>query len=272
MLKALRPQNYSKENTLRQVGTAPADALGATLRVLVWNILKARRRDFHADFSRLCADRDLVLLQEAVLNAPSDALFADQQLEWIMARSFRDVRSGVEHGVKTGCTATAVSREVFRSTHCEPVVQTHKLLLATRYRLQNSSPGKPDSACMLLVLNIHAINFVRLSQYREQLSQVERALTGHTGPVILAGDFNTWSTRRRESFFALADGTSLVEARLQRRGRLGHLAMNLDHVFYRELHLRDAVSLGHVRSSDHPPIMATFDIEKPDGEMAAISA
>ena len=254
---AFLPQRYPDEDALQVLGSARREALGPVVRCLVWNILKARRARWAEDFSALAADRDLVLLQEAVFRTPSDALFtASERLEWVMARSFRDPRSGIEHGVKTGCAAPASARGRFVSPCAEPLSKTPKLLLATRYPLV----GERET---LLVLNMHAINFVTLAKYTLQLGQLRGALAAHAGPVILAGDFNTWSPARLGRFAEVTAGAGLVEATMDRKSRLAHLNSHLDHVFYRGLTLRHVASLDHVDSSDHFPITATFERERP---------
>ena len=245
-------ERFTAEDEVQRLGTAPRAALGPIIRCLVWNIFKARRRRWAADFAHLIADRDLVVLQEAVFGAPSDVLFTgSERFEWIMARSFRSVRSGVEHGVKTGCAAPAAGYRFFLSPHAEPLSNTQKLLLATRYPLAGET-------ATLLVLNMHAINFVTIAKYASQLDQLERALAEHDGPVILAGDFNTWSPARLERFVDVAARGGLEEAVMDRRSRLAHFNSHLDHVFYRGLTLRGVDSLGHIVSSDHAPITATF--------------
>ena len=272
VLGRLLPERFVGDDGLREVGRAPRPALGPTLRVLCWNILKARRAAFAADFRRLVADRDLVMLQEAVLNAPSDALFTgDAGRRWTMARSFREPRTGIEHGVKTGASARALEASGHVSAHVEPLVGTPKMLLATRYALAGAADeggeggGAGGTAATdaadptLLVLNMHAINFVSVRKYLDQLDQLAGALQGHAGPILLAGDFNTWSVRRRSSFFRVAGEARLAEAAMERGVRLGHLNSHLDHVFYRGLALHAIASLGHVSSSDHAPIVATFE-------------
>lgn len=253
-LKGLMPETFAGEEALRTVGRASATELGPRLHVLCWNILKAKRAAFAADFRRLVADRDLVLLQEAVLNAPSDALFDGTGAhEWTMARSFRDPRTAVEHGVKTGATASPLAASYHVSPYPEPLTRTPKLLLATRYALEG--PGNDT----LLVLNMHAVNFVSVAKYVRQLGQLVDALGTHAGPVLLAGDFNTWSVRRRASFFEVTGGARLVEAAMDRTTRITHLNSHLDHVFYRGLELRSVASLDGYASSDHAPIVATFE-------------
>lgn len=255
--RSILPQSYSEEDDVQVFGKAERASLGPVIRVLVWNILKGRRRRWSEDFSHLVADRDLVLFQEAVLNTATDGLFTQsRRFEWVMARSFRDPISGIEHGVKTGSVVPSMSRHFYLSPSSEPVVQTQKLLLVTEYPLA----GEADS---LLVLNMHAINFVTVKKYTEQLDQLQFALRDWTGPVVLAGDFNTWNPQRLGLFFEVAREAQLKEAAMERRSKLAHLNQHLDHVFYRGLKLRDVSSLRHFQSSDHAPITATFERIRP---------
>ena len=249
----LFPHCYTADDELQVIGNSRHTVLQPVIRCLVWNILKAKRASWNTDFTQLIADRDLVLLQEAVLNAPSDSLFkSSNRFEWVMARSFRHPRTKVEHGVKTGCVATASERHFYLSPHAEPVLQTQKLLLTTLYPLQGESN-------QLLVLNMHAINFVSVQKYLEQLDQLSAALAPHNGPVILAGDFNTWNPARLGHFQSIAKQAGLVEAAMQRQSKLTHMNQHLDHVFFRGLTLRSVESLPHYASSDHAPITATFE-------------
>ncbi len=254
MLQSLLPHRFTADDELRQLGEASTNSLGPSIDVLVWNIFKARRANWAADFKALAFDKDLVLLQEAVLNAPSDVLFEQNSgLQWIMARSFRHRKTAIEHGIKTGCTALACDRKFYLSEHSEPLSHTQKLLLSTQYPLAGT-------ADRLLVINMHAINFVGDKKYVDQLSQLSVAMDGHTGPMILAGDFNTWSATRLQAFRSVADKAGLLEAQMTRQCRLAHLNQHLDHVFYRGLTLRSIDSLAHVRSSDHAPIVARFEL------------
>jgi len=258
MIRQLLPHCFTADDDLREVGYAHDDALGPQINCLVWNIFKARRTRWADEFSSLIADRNLVLLQESVLNAPSDGLFEQQDgLLWIMARSFRHQASAIEHGIKTGCVAPALSQHYYLSPHSEPFSQTRKLLLTTEYALANQ-------AQRLLVLNMHAINFVGAVKYAQQLEQVSAAMQSHQGPIILAGDFNTWSDRRLAHFLEVAGNAGLMEAAMTRESRLTHLNRHLDHIFYRGLALRSVKSLPQYRSSDHAPIVANFEVPESD--------
>lgn len=252
----LMPQSYTADDELQVLGSPRDTHLGPVIRCLLWNILKAKRMSWYTDFVELSADRDLVILQEAVLKAPSDPLFANSsRFEWVMARSFRNARTGVENGVKTGSVAHSTERHFYLSPHAEPVIQTQKLILTTMYELADC-PEK------LLVLNMHAINFVSVTKYIQQLNQLSLALEGHTGPIILGGDFNTWTPTRLQHFQKITNKARLVEAPMQRQRKLSQMNQHLDHLFYRGLKLRSVASLSHYQSSDHAPITATFEVVK----------
>lgn len=49
----------------------------------------------------------------------------------------------------------------------------------------------------LLVINLHLVNFEwNPSNYHNQLSTMFRLVSQHQGPIILAGDFNSWNVKR----------------------------------------------------------------------------
>ena len=61
-----------------------------------------------------------------------------------------------------------------------------KSALYARYRLSNGSD--------LVTVNLHAINFtLGTKDFQNQIEQLENAVKKHKGPLIIAGDFNTWS-------------------------------------------------------------------------------
>jgi len=259
-LPKILPKKFNADDELQVIGGPKVGCLGPAVRCLLWNILKAKRENWLADFSALLEMSDLVMLQEAVFNAPSDSMFTQQDgFEWVMARSFKDPLSQIEHGVKTGCICTATERHFYLSPHAEPVLQTQKLLLTTLYPLKGSEKH-------LLVLNMHAINFVNIKKYAEQIDQIGAVLGLHSGPVILGGDFNTWNPARLAHFQRVTSEAGLVEAVMVRSSKLAHMNQHLDHLFYRGLRLESVESLESVQSSDHAPIVATLTYV-PGGEL-----
>jgi len=222
------------------------------LRCLVWNIYKAKRRLWSTDFHHLSADRDLILLQEAVANAPTDPVFYNsERYNWLMARSHQHPTNGIATGVKTGSVAQALEARSFLSPHREPLLQTQKAMLATYYPVENLAQP-------LLVLNLHAVNFVTVSKFQAHISQVAYALEQHQGPALVAGDFNTWGRARQISFESLANELGLRQAQWRRRRQWQHLHQHLDHVYFRDMQPVYLESLDFIRSSDHKPISVTF--------------
>lgn len=253
--KQLLPKQIEQQAQIQRMGASEQKALDPMLRVLVWNIFKAKRSNWLSDFTQLSRDCNLVLLQEAISNAPTDGHFnSSVSHEWVMAGSHQHPVSDVVTGVKSGSTAEAQKVQVHRSNYYEPVVKTQKLLLETHYSLAEKSQ-------QLMVLNMHAINFVGVRKYVDQLEQLQGALKSHSGPVLLAGDFNTWNPKRLSLFRECAAEANLVEASMARRSNIRHLHQHLDHVFYRGLSLYSIESLANISSSDHAPIKATFRVD-----------
>ena len=69
------PEVYDSSNPLVFMGQASRPALGETLSILVWNIYKARKSGWQDDFLKLIRNKDLVLLQESVLNNHDNSIF-----------------------------------------------------------------------------------------------------------------------------------------------------------------------------------------------------
>ena len=59
---------------------------------------------------------------------------------------------------------------------------------------------------------LHAINFaLLLGGYRAQLTALADALADHPGPIIYAGDLNTWTQARNDVMRDVADKLHLTE-------------------------------------------------------------
>jgi len=213
---------------------------------------KCNGKKWHADFLRLIANRHLLLLQEASLTAVNLELFDEhEKYFWTMARSFTHIKSKSENGVKTGCRSMPLDSKCFASPSFEPFVRTHKMLLQTSYHVQGC-------AHKLLVLNVHALNFSRLGGYKKHLQQIQDSARHHHGPIILAGDFNTWSKVRYSLLQKMAHELGLSEAVISRKTKARHFYSHLDHLFYRGLRLNNIELFKSVTSSDHLPITARF--------------
>lgn len=244
---------YSAVESLKVMGSASKAFMGPNIKVLLWNVFKCKRKGWQNDFISLTDDKDLILLQEAILNSPFDGLFHHStQHQWIMASSFRNVKSNIETGVKTGSRVLASQHFFSVSAHSEPVTNTKKMVLATEYPLVSLSGASIEQS--LLVINTHMINFVSFEKFSAHLDQAFQALEHHKGPILFAGDFNTWNKKRMQYFDKLANSCSLEQVQITRQPRLGHLFSHLDHIYCRGLSVVDVHVHTEVYSSDHYPI------------------
>ena len=241
------------QHELTQVhGDGAAEALDAnSLRVLVWNVYKGKRKQWRAEFERLVAQSDLVLAQELLLHDPTHQLLATTELSWTTATSFVYARRDDERatGLGTASRAGALEAVALQSDGREPITRTPKLALVTAHRLSDGST--------LLVVNVHAINFVGFDHFDAQLDAIQSQIHDHAGPVLLAGDFNTWSARRLRRLELLADALDLeaVDFAADPRRRV------LDHAFVRGLMVeRSEVHRG--RASDH--LALSFELVRVD--------
>lgn len=237
---------------LTQHGHATQKALPSQFRLLVWNIHKAEdgvswQRDFH----QLAFQSDLILLQEGY-EIPAFAEVTSQlpDVLWSFAKSF--IYEGKATGVVTGAATQPVKTEWLRSPGREPIIKTPKMTLFSEFDL----PQRDDN---LLVANIHAINFVSNTVFYEHITQVVKHLSSHRGPIIFAGDFNTWNPYRLNYLSQQMTQLGLSPVSYQNDSR----KLPLDHVFYRGIKPQTTKILDTIKSSDHYPLVVEFSTDLP---------
>jgi endonuclease/exonuclease/phosphatase (EEP) superfamily protein YafD len=86
---------------------------------------------------------------------------------------------------------------------------------------------------------------------------MREALARHDGPIVFAGDLNTWTAGRDEAVRETAAALGLTEIRFDEDKRRLFLGKQLDHVFVRGL-VTTAAGAIEVVSSDHNPVRATL--------------
>jgi endonuclease/exonuclease/phosphatase (EEP) superfamily protein YafD len=215
--------------------------------LLSWNVLKGRRENWEADFRRFGDEKDLIIIQEAFLSSSMRSLLAEMECNWDLAVSFEYKQT--QAGVLTGSRIEPDFVGVLKNK--EPLIRIPKTMLITRYPIS----GRDH---YLLVANVHLINFtLTTSHLRAQVQQLEKLLTTHRGPIIVSGDFNTWSEERMEIVRATAERLDLRTVTFEQDNRVTVLGRNVDHIYYRGLELIEAVCIT-VRTSDHNPLMARF--------------
>jgi len=250
------------------------------LTLLNWNIAKNNHLgDWQQELGAIALTHNpqLFFFQEARLdlNMP-DPLFGQgealsqeldpslEDLTWHFAPNLIEADLGHGFGVLTAAHAGNLSHCMIHSEHREPLVATPKVALIAEYPLAGYEQT-------LLTINIHGINFVRTHKFAAQLQQIEAAIEHHTGPIVFAGDFNTWRSERMSLLEASMArlGLSRVDfaAECDRQLKRFLNSAPLDHVFYRGLVLlpEETQVIGDVEASDHKPMVVTFRINAAAG-------
>jgi endonuclease/exonuclease/phosphatase (EEP) superfamily protein YafD len=214
-----------------------------------WNLHKTNDQGWETDLARYAADHDLVLLQEAVMHDAVRKLVEGAGHDWQMAGAF--AWNGQERGVMVAGRVEALDSCTLRSF--EPLFPVPKSALVVRYRL--------SGATTVTVANLHGINFtLGLARFREQLEAVAAELARQSGPVILAGDFNTWSEARHQVLADVASKLGLVSVLVDEPdARRRTLGQRLDHFYFRGFRLVRA-RVPAVTSSDHNPILVELEL------------
>lgn len=217
------------------------------INVLVWNIFKQKRLDCINVLEKYGQASQLVLLQEAQIT-PELVNYATKNhkvADHVPAFSFNDSVAGVMTLASTYPTCAWPFKER------EPLIRVPKSALITVYPIA-------DTLQTLMVANIHAVNFsFGIKIYQQQIRILLQQIYEHQGPVILAGDFNTWSKQRLNLLYYLTHSIALKSVNFASDMRTTFLGRPLDFVFYRGLEIVTARSIDTL-ASDHNPLMVTF--------------
>ncbi|MGF1693748.1 endonuclease/exonuclease/phosphatase family protein [Photobacterium kagoshimensis] len=245
-IKTVMPK-YSY-NCITKQNVLPLDVDGK-LHVTVWNIYKQQRDNWQTALQEYSAGSQLVLLQEANLTAGLADYLRNTSWQVTMANAFKflDTSAGVMNlsGASANKTCAYLSME--------PWLQLPKSALFARYLLSNGQE--------LAVVNLHGVNFtLGVDEYEIQMAKLERVLATHSGPMILAGDFNSWRQARVDIVEAITGRLGLREIELGNDQRIKVLGQPLDHLYYRGLSLIKAEA-PLTDASDHNPIIASFKVK-----------
>ena len=243
--------------------------LPETITVVNWNAQKGENSQFASDLKLLLEQEkpDLVFLQEARTD-----LFKPEQMGGYFAESWSYPWPGGKGvGVLTLSRVPPTRIEPVPSAYRELDVTFPKVSLVTGYPL-------PDGK-NLLALNVHLLNFEvwSLKKIRHQLEDLRTIMANHTGPIVMAGDFNTWNQKRLELVKAITREVKLTEVTDFPKGRttgdtksefwndvLGvERSLPLDRVFFLGFDPTEARVLKY-DTSDHKPILVKLKLRYPN--------
>lgn len=225
-----------------------------SIKLLIWNLYKGQRESFESNFIELVKSKDILILQEMLLDSKMTTLFTKLSDFYLVgATSF--MNNGVRTGVLTAAQSRVHDSKYLRSNFNEPLSKTPKISLLNFYAIRGSK-------LQLLVVNTHAINFVVISEYENQIQDLYMKVKDYAGPIIFAGDFNTWSLGRMEVLKSYTNKLNLKEVYFAKDDRARILGYPLDHVFYSSgIQLVKATVRGDLDGSDHKALEVEFLVE-----------
>lgn len=226
-----------------------ARPLTSPIKFLVWNVYKYQDPSWQETLTELINSKDLVLLQEAS-NVQRVSQFW-QQHGWNGFGVSAFSQGGDVFGVQN--LAKVAGQLMCVGLNSEPWLQIPKSSLVTLYPIASSSNG-------LLVINVHGINFsFGTEDWNLQLAPLFALVEQHSGPIIFAGDFNTWSEERQTELQIQAIAAGLSEVRFQPDHRLQVLGQTLDHIYVKGMTI-DSAETRPWAGSDHFPmeVVASF--------------
>ncbi len=239
------------QNLISEFGQAPGidQKKESQFTLITWNIYKGGIDGLYDDLQLLAQKSDFLLTQEFLLNDSQKQLMANNsQSHWALAKSFMD--GGEWTGVATMSRWQPTESVAIRSPGTEPFAGTPKMTLISKYNVA----GKE-----LWLVNLHGLNFdITHSSFMEQIDDVVSKIKSHQGPMIFAGDFNTWSDSRLEHLIQKTKSLGLERAPLE--NPMGFFSATLDHIFYRDLKAVEFKLLSDFETSDHVPLQIRFEL------------
>jgi len=221
------------------------------INLLVWNIYKQNRTNWSQALTQFSQGKQLLLMQEASLTEELKLWIANNGWGGNQVSAFKVM--GESAGVIN--LAKTMPSIACGYTEMEPWLRLPKSGIYARYPLSNGE--------YLSVVNVHAVNFTYGTQeYQLQLNALAEELEKHQGPVIVAGDFNSWSEQRLGVMKNVLFSLGLQEAEFSPDHRIRFMTgLPLDHVFYKGLVVKNAKA-PESDASDHNPLLLSFSLSQ----------
>ena len=244
-----KPIKVSKAH--KQINKSTETALNPdSIKVFVWNIHKGNDKGFKEDFLHYGADRDIFMIQEMYEQKKVTSTLSQMpgvRFDVGMSFRYRFKKGKPYSGTMIGSRVKPSFVGLSRSKNKEPVVLTYKVMTIGKYPIK----GQEND---LMIVNIHGMNITSNKAFYRQINDAINAMSGHRGPIIFAGDFNTNRQKRIDYLqrnLVQRLGFEDMKFRNDRRMRSAITNLTIDFSFIRGLEVIDSEVLGELKSSDH---------------------
>ncbi|MBC7741864.1 MAG: endonuclease/exonuclease/phosphatase family protein [Bdellovibrionaceae bacterium] len=218
-----------------------------SITLLTWNVHKHESAENFFAVKRLSKAADLIFLQETLHSDDWQAAFASQILwDFSFFKSFCN-RHNLATGVMTISKFNLDNNLTIISPGVEPIIFTHKVAGYSTIQL---------SGTKVHLINTHALNFNTGFLFEQQMIQLAQFVAQLSGPLIWAGDFNTWNRSRKIFIRKLIQKLKLTE--MQPQSDFRHLIV--DHIYVRGFENIQTEVLNE-KSSDHFPLRSQLRLK-----------
>jgi endonuclease/exonuclease/phosphatase (EEP) superfamily protein YafD len=222
-----------------------------TFALLCWNVHKNNRKikRFKPYLKELIENEkiDILLFQEAHFRDNTSCIFPE--LTYDAAANLELMNEF--YGVLTASKTESKKAQAYLSQGREIFMGSHKSFLLSLYTFKDGVE--------LLILNVHAINFRENRHYHQELEMFLELMSRHKGPMIIAGDFNSWNKNRMNRLNDIKEKLGLNAVPFTKIDRVKSFMGNqLDFIFYRGIELLDFRVIKEHKLSDHNPLLVRF--------------
>lgn len=255
-----RPLTKEKLYIICQNKLIRSISLEENISLLVWNIHK---ESFHKKFKKEIQNSietkriNFILLQEynikSSIKKQSNCIF-----EKIFTPNTITIKNDSISGVMNASKYYSCFSKSILTKELEPISNTPKISLISKYSLENS-PLK------LMIINIHGINFkLTIDAFKRQIKDLIPFIFSHDGPIIFAGDFNTWNSTRLNYLKENMEKVKMTEVAFSKSSIKRIFGNQLDHIFYTRKYMKllDSDLLDNLESSDHTALYAKSSFVK----------
>jgi len=234
----------------------------STIDLLSWNIHKeGNKKQWIRDILNTDCTKspDIILFQEASLNTGLKHVLKVKNINWKFLPNI--IKDNTYSGVLTASNSFGKNVISLTSVGKEPITETPKVILITSHISRSGNT--------IILANVHGLNFVSIGKFKDQIRHLyDELLVFKNHPIIITGDFNTWSSER----------VSILEQYFSELNLQEELIINittppwyvwtlttvehipLDRFYYdpNKLSIISSEALDCVGSSDHKPIYIKF--------------
>lgn len=236
---------YKDKDIQSTLGIAKEQIVEKNLKILIWNIYKGQRDNFLPVFIQEAPKFDLIVLQEIDENIFKSKIIPKLDgFQATLSRSFKIANSAT--GIAILSRFKYLDFQSIQSLDTEPIVNTPKMIQVNYFEVKNNKA--------LMVIDIHALNFVGIKKFKSQFKSLKKFLNKHQGPILFAGDFNTWSKERLEYVDKFTKKYQLSPIKFENEKdipRKSFLGSALDHAYIRGLKVIRARVRNMQSASDH---------------------